>query len=862
LPHKDLKSDILSRIDFATFYAKHTKDLKHTTGDNYLGLCPFHEDSIHPSFAVNLKNGLWQCKAGCGEGDVFHYAGKLCNLDAKTNFPAILNYVANEIGIDVKADVPKSNIQKVANPKKPDTSKEETVKCADPLPQSLVDTFKANLTPELKHKLAQKRGLNECTLDRFDVGYCLERQRYSIPIRNTKGDIVTIRLYDPDPQAFGKMINYVEKRGDKLYTWTDKSQLLGLKDIAAANSQRIIICEGEFDCMMLWEKGFPAITGVTGGSAWDKEWEKHLKDKDVVLLYDSDKPGKEYALKHGARLKSKRIAKTVKIADLPLPGTKPDKDVTDWFAKDHKTSEELQAVIDAAVEPPDVPSEPEEPETPEPSGDGGDRDRPPPDDENDPGEQFYGEDPWKPDDGEMCPADVADMFIDSKGCRDESGLLFRKWKNDYWQFNGKIFKRILIDEVRESVIQFIKTVNRNKSRRTFAMDVIANLDAEIRVPKDLNAPIIQLSSSPVNAKGLMALNNGVIDLNSVINEEEVVLMPHSSDRLMLYSLPFDFDLSSTCPTWERFLSEVILDSNVRNLLQEYCGYMLTESLGTLGYNYQKFLLCIGTGRNGKSTFLETIREMLGGTENVSTVSLSEFGDKFKIAGMLNKVANISGEMGDIEKIPEERLKAIVGGDNIDIEEKYKPSASAKLTSKLIFASNHVPRFRDRTLGLWRKMIIISFNVTIDAAREDAQLGMRLKNELPGILNWSLSGLRRLFQRGHFNEPESCTVAKEEMSTEISSAKRFLRENYIFNPTSPERLSCLELYRKYSEWCRERNLKPFADSQFGKEVLSVFGLDRTRGRIEGRRSYFYIGIVENEDEDPPSYVSPVDDYNNR
>lgn len=826
------KEDILRSIDFAAFYGKAIKDLRHINGEQYNGKCPFHEDNT-ASFTVNLSNGLWQCKAGCGEGDVFHYAGKLSNLNPKTQFPEVLKYVASEIGLDVENPKP---IPPKPKPKEESNSQ----KSAEPIPRSVVDKFKSNLTADLKQKLAIKRGLSECTLDRFEVGYFPERQRYTIPVKNEKGEIVCIRLYSPDSDW--KMINYTEQRGDKVITWTDKKYLLGLPEILATNPQQIIICEGEFDCMMLWEKGFPAVTGITGGSAWANEWEHLLKDKDVILLYDCDQPGRKYGIKHGTKLKSKKIAKSVKICTLPLPGTKQDKDVTDWFAKDKKTVEELKAVIDNAPDAPD-PAPESEPEIshedniepPKPPGD----DTPP---DNEDGEDRPKKKKGKKgkDEDELCAADLSDMFLESVFCRNQHGeLLFRKWREEYYEYRGKSFKRVNINSVRSSVLAFIQTVNKFKATRNIAYDVIANFDGAIEIPSDLQLPISDLDENPRTQVGLISMSNGFFDLEKYTRGEPVEIIQHSAKIFSTNNLPYDYIPGASCPTWERFLGEILPNSDVRSLLQEYCGYMLADPLGI---NYQKFLFCIGKGRNGKSTFLDAIREMCGGRENVSSVSLSEFGDKFKMASMIDKIANISGEMGDIEKIPEERLKAVIGGDHIEVEKKFKDSQSMRLTSKMMFSANDVPRFRDRTLGLWRKLLVVEFSVTIPEGSEDSRLSIKLKDEISGIFNWALVGLKRLVERGRFEEPESCTRAKEDISTETSTARRFLKENYIYDASSAENVTCLELYKKYSEWCRERGLKPYGDAQFGKEVTNLFGTQRARVRINGQRVYVYAGLI--------------------
>ena len=73
-----MSDDILKQIPFESYYQGRIEKGK-LKGDEYSGLCPFHEDT-QPSFSANITNGLWKCQAGCGGGNVLTFHARIKNL--------------------------------------------------------------------------------------------------------------------------------------------------------------------------------------------------------------------------------------------------------------------------------------------------------------------------------------------------------------------------------------------------------------------------------------------------------------------------------------------------------------------------------------------------------------------------------------------------------------------------------------------------------------------------------------------------------------------------------------------------------------------------------------------------------------
>jgi MCM P-loop domain len=182
--------------------------------------------------------------------------------------------------------------------------------------------------------LVSHRGLNEETIERFQIGWDQARQVYTIPIRGFDGEIWNVRRYDPDPRDEDSKIRSVQgMRVTELFPVSilDQAQEVG----------HIIICEGEWDVMRTIQEGYPAITKTSGAKTWRMEWGKNFKGLKVYLCHDRDYDGQAADRKIGRALSS--IAEEVRRIELPYDVTaKHGKDLSDfWNEHDRADMEQL-----------------------------------------------------------------------------------------------------------------------------------------------------------------------------------------------------------------------------------------------------------------------------------------------------------------------------------------------------------------------------------------------------------------------------------------------------------------------------------------------------------------------------------------
>lgn len=231
------------------------------------------------------------------------------------------------------------------------------------------------------------------------------------------------------------------------------------------------------------------------------------------------------------------------------------------------------------------------------------------------------------------------------------------------------------------------------------------------------------------------LDNGVLDLGSG------KLMEHSSDYGFLYVLPYAYDPAARCPEFDAMMKRVTCnDSELEQLLLEFVGYIICDRT----YWLHKALILVGEGSNGKSTFLDVVKALVG-RANFSAIGIKEMEDHGKRAMLEGKLVNISDEMPNMRMSDTDTFKKMMGGD-ITIKSIYEKPTTIRCTTKLMFAANEIPSTYDNSHGLFRRLVIVPFDARFDGKNTDHGLRDKLLKELPGIFNRVLAAYRDLDSR--------------------------------------------------------------------------------------------------------------------
>ena len=208
-----------------------------------------------------------------------------------------------------------------------------------------------------------------------------------------------------------------------------------------------------------------------------------------------------------------------------------------------------------------------------------------------------------------------------------------------------------------------------------------------------------------------------------------------------YVRPFSYFEDAKCPTWERFLGEVLPDEDEQACLQEFFGMCF---LDRDRYSVEKFAMFIGSGSNGKSVVFDVIKSVIG-KQYVSFLDPTQLMDAKNLIDVDGKRLNFAPDIRKGASF-DSALKALSSGQEVTGWEMYKGGKVIKCPP-LVFAMNELPRFRDVTGAFFRRILLFSFDVTIPEERQDKSLAARIvRNESAGVFRWMMEGLWRMQER--------------------------------------------------------------------------------------------------------------------
>ena len=317
----------------------------------------------------------------------------------------------------------------------------------------------------------------------------------------------------------------------------------------------------------------------------------------------------------------------------------------------------------------------------------------------------------------------------------------------------------------------------------------------------------KMQEPPTN---LVCLENGILDLDNM------ELFPHTRNQFFLNKLPIYYSKSKTCGKIQDFLIQVLNEDDIA-VFQEYLGYCLYRS-----YPFAKSLVFIGEGENGKSTLLEVVKTFLG-KENISSRSLQEIADnRFAPYDLIGKLANIYADLSDKALIETGKFKILTGGDQLTVEQKFKRSQQFVNYAKLMFSCNRLPDTRDDTDAFFRRFILMTFpnTFTKDKARKKDDLVKELttKDEMSGLLNWALEGLKNLIERGYFINSATTEQLREDYIRKASPVRAFFMDCLETSPD--EYIPKRDLYNTFCEYCRQKRYAILSEVTFHEKLRQI------------------------------------------
>lgn len=388
----------------------------------------------------------------------------------------------------------------------------------------------------------------------------------------------------------------------------------------------------------------------------------------------------------------------------------------------------------------------------------------------------------------------------------------KTWEIDYLGNVKKLTDTIIYDIKKQAFAEqdkdlqeaLLKFANKSAgSQRKEAMLKEAEHLAGIPIlPEDMDRKI-----------SLFNCENGIVDLKTGN------LLPHDSKYLMSMKAFAEYDTEARKPLlWLKFLDDVTGgDKELQRYLQKCVGYSLTGSI-----QEQCAFFLYGMGNNGKSTFLETISDVLGSysanvqPETIMMRSGQNGGANTDIARLVGKRFVISEEPTEGVRLNEGLLKQMTGGGKITARFLFGDEFEYTPQYKIWTATNHKPIIRGTDTGIWRRIRLIPFQVCIPPEKVDKNLKYKLRREFPQILAWAVEGCL-LWQQEGLTVPKCVEQATAEYKTEMDILATFVDSCLKIDNVAYHTISAQDLFGMYQAWARANNEFVMTSRKFSREI---------------------------------------------
>lgn len=437
--------------------------------------------------------------------------------------------------------------------------------------------------------------------------------------------------------------------------------------------------------------------------------------------------------------------------------------------------------------------------------------------------------------------DALDLWRD---CRDECGRLEKIRSKDMIEADAARLTELqpikAAGQQAWEVLKGAQKRHRDYARSSGNSGKISNMLLEARGAEGVATPVETLNVDPM----MMAVDNGVLHFTMAEDEfsaswggaskcARVDLLPHDRRHRITKIAKAAYDPETTCPTWLEFLDRVLPDVEVRGFIKRWFGYCLTGITSE-----QKLVFLYGGGRNGKSTMVDTIADIMadyGSTIPIETLTGSEqrkgsdaTPDLVRLPGA-RFVRASEPEQG--QKMKEALIKALTGGEAIMIRRMMQEFVEIVPEFKLTISGNYKPEVRGADDGIWRRIMLVPFMEQIAADEVDPLLPQRLKAERDGIMSWMVQGCLEWMEKG-LQPPAVIAQATEDYRRDSDPMRLFLEMECEITGSAEDFETGRDLGEAFNAWLLDAGTSVWGMRQ------TANGLKRRSENVKGPTGLVY------------------------
>lgn len=361
---------------------------------------------------------------------------------------------------------------------------------------------------------------------------------------------------------------------------------------------------------------------------------------------------------------------------------------------------------------------------------------------------------------------------------------------------------------------------------------ISNLSNAKRseVLKYLN--LLLLENTEMAPAHLIAFRNGIYD----IRKDE--LQPFSPSVVITNRIPWDYNPNAYSELADKTLDKIAChDEQVRTILEECIGSCFYRS-NKLGGG--KAFILTGEGSNGKSTFISMVQHLLN-EDNIAALDLKELDQKFQNTALFGKLANLGDDISDEFIVNASIFKKFVTGERVQVQNKGEKPFDFNNYAKFLFSANNIPRIKDKTGAVLRRLIIVPFNASFSKDDPDYDDHITYKLQEQEVMEYmivlGLAALKRVLNGGFTESAKVQEQLKEYEETNNPIIGFF--EEMEFEGFQIENEQSDKVFKRYKEYCLANNFNPMSKAEFSKQVCRKFGLTTKPKKIGGKLFRIYV-----------------------
>ena len=371
---------------------------------------------------------------------------------------------------------------------------------------------------------------------------------------------------------------------------------------------------------------------------------------------------------------------------------------------------------------------------------------------------------------------------------------------NFWYFNGRHWEQLREEWLSGQVLKQWQKIRDRIGIGQQTTGLVAQVMSILRMTRAVKNDVLGFRKAP---KPVINCQNGELWIS---HDGSVKLKKHSYKSYLPFCLNVEYKPKAKCKEWDKSLTEIFSmakdkEGMIRHI-EEVIGYLIQPNK-----NIASWFLLKGYGSNGKSMIMDITHELIGQDAVLATSihDLSTNKNNHALASLPGKILILDDDLDTDSVLPDGILKKISERKILEANPKGKGTFNFVSSASPVLLANYYPKAKDISNGTRRRANIIPFDRMFDKMEIDLDLGNRIKeNELSGVLNKVLSGLRRLRTRGYFDKPEDCKTADGVWLDMANPAAAFLRE--CTEPRKETEYCTLkQLYATFERWCSEQGV---------------------------------------------------------